>query len=91
MRKWICNGCGLYIEVDLKKIKKGVSVYFYTLDHEGGEFEYVLMTGIFFRRQGNYFFILSDGCVFKIVEKHVYPFGAPVFFIYNMFGACSCS
>jgi hypothetical protein len=87
MNDWQCSKCKKYISVDLNKIKIGESVSF-KLYEDGLYVKYE--AGIVLNVDKKNFFIRSNYGLHRVVKNNVYPLNAPISFVYNMFGVCSC-
>lgn len=91
MKKWICLTCGKYKKIDPDNLKTGQIVFFYQFKIDAEEIQKIIKHGIILKRKNKILTILDEGEIFYLLDKDVYPIDAPVDFIYNMFGKCSCS
>ncbi|MBI0422934.1 hypothetical protein I7H67_08975 [Acinetobacter sp. ACIN00229] len=91
MKDWQCKYCNGYIMVNHSKISVGEKVYFlvYKFDAKN-ERKKFYKKGIVIGRHDNILHIESRKKTYKIEQIKVYPLGAPMPFVYNMFWICGC-
>ncbi|ENX41960.1 hypothetical protein [Acinetobacter sp. NIPH 2100] len=87
MKKWICKSCGLYKKIIPGHIKSGRKVFFI---HNADNMNKTIKKGVVVSRNKDILIILSEGLLCMVKDIDVYPEDAPVYFVYNMFGACEC-
>jgi hypothetical protein len=59
-------------------------------DNDLGKVNKIIRKGTVVSRNQNILIILSEGVLYMVKDIDVYPEDAPVYFVYNMFGACEC-
>lgn len=90
MKKWVCKNCGLYKKVIPSRINSGRKVFFIQDVNHLGKVSRIISKGKVVSRNQDILIILSEGVLCMVKDIDVYPEDAPVYFIYNMFGACEC-
>jgi len=90
MRKWKCDRCNGYILINFDSIKIYDKVEFKVFEDTNGIYS-KYTTGRVICRDGDLVYVASEFDFYVLNKYKVYPSGAPVRFVYNMFWACLCS
>ncbi|WP_434279227.1 hypothetical protein [Acinetobacter sp. CE-15] len=89
MKKWKCDRCNGYILIDFDSIKVNDKVDFKIFEDTSGIYS-KYATGRVIFRDGDIIYVACE-FGFHVLNKYkVYPSGAPIGFIYNMFWVCFC-
>ncbi|ENW81726.1 hypothetical protein F909_01410 [Acinetobacter sp. ANC 3929] len=88
MKKWICKNCGLYKKIIPSHIKSGRKVFFI---QNVDNINKTIKKGAVVSRNKDLLIVLSGSILYMVKDIDVYPEDAPVYFVYNMFGACECT
>lgn len=89
MKKWVCAKCNLYVRVKPKKISEGDKVYYYG-QYLRRKTRKIIKVGVVLKRVGSFLYLKDNGVEIELKDIEVYPVDAPAYFIYNMFGCCTC-
>lgn len=91
MDDWQCKYCNGYIMVNHSNIEVGEKFTFWYINlmQKMKEKSYI-KKGTVIARCDNILHIESRKKTYKIEEAKVYPLGAPMPFVYNMFWVCGC-
>lgn len=87
MKRWKCDFCNKYILFKFEDANIGDSVDF-LICKEGPFLR--CMAGCVLFLEFDYVYVVSCLGFYRVDKCKVYPSNAPVAFIYNMFGVCSC-
>lgn len=88
---WRCCKCGGYFPVDFYKIKVGDKVYFVFSHIQSGKvINLIYRVGLVIEKTGNKLIVKYNNKKYILGITQVYPFNAPVSFVYNMFWVCGC-
>lgn len=90
MDDWQCKYCNGYIMVNHSRIEVGEKFTFWYINSMQKMKEKLYKKGTVIARCDSILHIESRKKTYKIEEAKVYPLGAPMPFVYNMFWICGC-
>ncbi|QRQ11549.1 hypothetical protein [Acinetobacter pittii] len=88
---WKCCKCGGYFLVNFYEIKEGDKVYFIFSQLQSDKVtNSIYRVGLVVEKTSNILVVKYNKKKYRVENTKVYPFEAPVAFIYNMFWICGC-